>query len=68
VFRQVNGMPISDFSWVPRNRAGLQGRRFDHIFAAASLNPTMCRYWHEGRTSGLSDHSALLAAFEPQAL
>ncbi len=62
VFRQMNGAVISDFSWYTRNG---RGRRFDHIFASESLSPTACWYWHEGRTAGLSDHSALVADFEP---
>ena len=57
------------FSWYWRGGgkgdAKPVGRRFDHIFAAASLGATACRYEHGVREDGLSDHSAILADFEP---
>jgi len=59
------------FSWYWRGggKGGATpvGRRFDHIFAAASLGATVCRYEHGVREDGLSDHSAILADFEPGA-
>lgn len=41
------------------------GRRYDHIFASASLNPVECRYLHYLRERKLSDHSAIEAVFNP---
>jgi exodeoxyribonuclease-3 len=40
-----------------------RGYRFDHLFITASHTGivTSCRYLHEPRTSGLSDHSAIAA-------
>ena len=43
------------------------GRRVDHIFANASLHATTCRYAHDVRDDELSDHSAILAEFNPGA-
>ncbi len=39
-------------------------RRFDHIFASKSLKPVECRYLHEVRWKGLSDHSAMMVVFD----
>ena len=56
------------FSWYWRGggRGGAKpvGRRFDHIFAAASLGATACQCEHGVRGDGLSDHSAILADFK----
>ena len=61
IYRRLNGYPPKDFSWYWRDR----GRRFDHIFASAVLNPFECQYIHEWRTGKLSDHSAIEAVFKP---
>jgi exonuclease III len=63
VYRLLHGGESGDFSWYTRTGVG---RRFDHIFASRSLNPKECRYLHDFRTSGLSDHSAIEAVFQPE--
>ena len=50
------------FSFIVRQTG--RRRRFDHIFASKSLNPAECRYLHEVRRKGLSDHSAMMMVFE----
>jgi exonuclease III len=60
-----------EYSWVRRGR-GRGGakkkvrRRYDHVFASEMLGVVDCRYVHAVREEGLSDHSAILAAFEPR--
>jgi exonuclease III len=61
-FRAVNGYKVQQFSWYWNNRIG---RRFDHIFAAKSLNLIKCRYLHDARKNGLSDHSPIEGVFRP---
>lgn len=48
----------AEYSWVGRTG---DGYRYDHAFCSGSLAPTInsCRYLHEPRHDGLSDHSAL---------
>ena len=41
----------------------LAGRRFDHVFAAQALDARECRYLHDFRTGGLSDHAPIEAVF-----
>jgi exonuclease III len=65
VFRQVNGYTPQDSSWYAKNRGRAFGFRLDHIFASRILNPVSCRYLHDLRETGLSDHSALEATFIP---
>jgi exodeoxyribonuclease-3 len=57
-FRHLHPERI-DHSWYGR-RSGA-GYRFDHIFCSPADTITACRYFHEPRTSGLSDHSAMTA-------
>jgi endonuclease/exonuclease/phosphatase family metal-dependent hydrolase len=65
VFRELNGYAARDLSWRwPTHRGGY---RLDHLLASRSLRPTACRYRHEWREAGLSDHSALQADFAPAA-
>ena len=66
VFRTLHGYEQEAFSWVLRRNTKEFGRRFDHIFASASLGPRRCEYIHEWREAGLSDHSAIEAAFVPK--
>jgi exonuclease III len=63
VFRTLNGYTARDASWVMRRGGTEVGRRYDHIFASVSLRPTCCRYLHELRNAGLSDHAPILADF-----
>ena len=67
VFRELNGYAPQDGSWAPSRRPD-RARRFDHILAPPSLNPTRCEYVHAWRTERprLSDHSAIEAVFEPR--
>jgi exodeoxyribonuclease III len=55
----------AEHSWVGRTG---DGYRYDHVFCSASLAPlvTSCRYLHEPRHDGLSDHSALTTSFALQ--
>jgi exodeoxyribonuclease-3 len=50
----------TEHSWIGRSGAGY---RFDHLFCTTSHHPTVadCRYVHDARSHGLSDHSALSA-------
>ncbi|GAA0818211.1 endonuclease/exonuclease/phosphatase family protein [Streptosporangium amethystogenes subsp. fukuiense] len=48
-----------DHSWYGR-RSG-EGYRFDHIFSSPVAAVVDCRYVHEPRTTGLSDHAAMTA-------
>ena len=63
VFRAVNGYKPQEFSWYLKRKGTLVGRRFDHVFASASLQPTSCSYLHALREAGLSDHSPIEAVF-----
>ncbi|SFM51754.1 endonuclease/exonuclease/phosphatase family protein [Nitrosomonas communis] len=62
VYRQLHGYDRVEASWVFRGMFQL-GRRFDHVFASPSLRAEQCRYIHEFRERGLSDHSAIEAVF-----
>ena len=62
VFRYINGYGTVDASWRQPWRPE-PGYRLDHIFASPSLRPTECRYLHELRDAGLSDHSPMEAVF-----
>ncbi len=63
-YRRCNGWEVQEFSWFSnRTKGEAPSRRFDHIFATESLQPSTCCYLHEGREQGLSDHSAIAAVF-----
>jgi exonuclease III len=65
VYRRLNGFTAQDHSWAARNRGRSFGFRLDHILASQSLQPLECRYLHQLREDGLSDHSAIEAVFAP---
>lgn len=66
VFRSLNGYDRRDASWVMHTRARRKhAHRLDHVLASASLRARSCDYVHGWRESGLSDHSAMEATFEP---
>lgn len=65
VFRTIQGFDVEEFSHYVHKR---HGRRFDHIFASSSLNAVVCKYLHSLREEGLSDHSPLLAVFNPESI
>lgn len=48
----------TDHSWFGRSG---NGYRFDHIFCSRLDAVRECRYLHEPRAAGLSDHSAMIA-------
>ncbi len=65
IFRLLNGYESQEFSWLLRRKGKIIARRrFDHIFAAKTLNPDTCRYIHSFREESLSDHSAIEATFK----
>jgi len=67
-FRRLHGFERRDVSWVLHTRnMKKSGMRLDHILASSSMNVVYCDYHHEWRDSGLSDHSAMEAVFEPEA-
>jgi exodeoxyribonuclease-3 len=49
---------LIDHSWYGRSS---NGYRIDHIFCAPLTGITDCRYLHQPRLAGLSDHSAMIA-------
>jgi len=66
VFRDLHGYERGDVSWVFHTRSRRKaGHRLDHVLASRSLSPVWCDYLHELRQAGISDHSPLLAVFEP---
>ncbi|MGH7566212.1 MAG: endonuclease/exonuclease/phosphatase family protein [Gemmatimonadota bacterium] len=67
VYREMNRYGgEADYSWVLSRKGMTRNRRFDHVFASPALKPIACRYLHEARERGLSDHSPILAEFEVQ--
>jgi exonuclease III len=61
-FRSLHGYDAREPSWTWHRISGHGGGwRLDHIFTSAGLRATACRYHHEWRDQGLSDHSALEA-------
>lgn len=61
-FRSLHGYDAREPSWTWHRISGHGGGwRLDHLFTSAGLRPTACRYHHEWRDQGLSDHSALEA-------
>lgn len=64
-YRALHGYQSGSPSWTWRSIAGHDGGwRLDHIFLSAELRPVACRYHHDWREQGLSDHSALETDFE----
>jgi endonuclease/exonuclease/phosphatase family metal-dependent hydrolase len=63
VYRSLHGPAVVEFSHVVQSTG--RGYRYDHVFASRALNPVACRYLHEPRERGLSDHSAIEADFNP---
>jgi exonuclease III len=65
-YRTLHGYGAREPSWTWRRIAGHSGGwRIDHLFASPELRPVACRYHHDWRDDGLSDHSALEADLEP---
>lgn len=58
-YRYVHGYEIQELSWEwPRWKGGY---RLDHLIVSAAVMVQSCRYEHQWRHDGLSDHSALIA-------
>ncbi len=68
LYRDLHGYGPRETTWERSKRRGSVGRRFDHVFASASLGGVACDYHHAWRETGLSDHSAVEAVFEPEVL
>jgi exodeoxyribonuclease-3 len=58
-FREVYGLERREFSWEWPHTSG--GYRLDHLIVSTDIAVSECRYLHEWRRAGLSDHSPLLA-------
>jgi exonuclease III len=59
-FRTLHGYASRSPSWTWKAIAGHDGGwRLDHTFLSPGLFPLACRYHHQWREQGLSDHSAL---------
>ncbi len=65
VYRSLCGYDAVEASWFLRRGSTVAGRRFDHVFASLTLKPSSCRYLHDLRETGLSDHSAVEVVFNP---
>jgi exodeoxyribonuclease III len=58
-YRELHGYERRELSWEwPRWKGGY---RLDHLLVSGPCEVVRCHYLHAARTSGLSDHSALLA-------
>ena len=57
-FRSLHGYEVEAGSWLVRRSGREVLRRFDHLFVSAELRVIKCRYVHEWRAAGLSDHAA----------
>jgi exonuclease III len=64
-FRSLHGYQRRELSWEWRRWGG--GYRLDHLLVAGHAEVVCCRYEHDWRTAGLSDHSALVAELRPAA-
>ncbi|HEY5286403.1 MAG TPA: endonuclease/exonuclease/phosphatase family protein [Solirubrobacteraceae bacterium] len=58
-FRTIHGPTRKELSWEWPRWGG--GYRLDHLLTSAECTVEDCRYEHEWRKEGLSDHSALVA-------
>ncbi len=63
IYRQLHGYTPQEFSWYWKGQGREIGRRFDHVFAAPSLDARKCCYLHDFRTGGLSDHAPIEVVF-----
>jgi exonuclease III len=61
-YRLVHGYERRELSWEWPRWPG--GYRLDHLVVSAAVAVEGCRYEHQWRREGLSDHSALIAALE----
>lgn len=61
-FRALHGPEVRELSWEWARSGG--GYRLDHLIVSAHVSVSECRYVHEWRQAGLSDHSPLLAELD----
>ena len=62
-FRTLHDYTAQQFTWYLRRKGKAVGRRFDHVCCSEAMGVSECRYLHDLRQSGLSDHSGMLAEF-----
>ncbi len=62
-FRALHGYEQREPSWEWPRWGG--GYRLDHLIVSDRIEVSACRYAHEWRRAGLSDHSALIAELRP---
>ena len=61
-YRLTHGYEVRELSWEwPRWKGGY---RLDHLIVSAPVAIESCRYEHQWRQEGLSDHSALIASLK----
>ena len=58
-FRELHGHELKEYSWQWPHTNG--GYRLDHLIVSEEIPVRGCRYRHDWRKEGLSDHSALVA-------
>ena len=65
VYRELHGYgrEARAVSWATMRNGREFGRRFDHVFAARSLEPWTARYLEAWRSERLSDHAAIEVTF-----
>jgi exodeoxyribonuclease III len=61
-FRTLHGYAEREPSWEWPKWGG--GYRLDHLIVSAGVRVSACRYEHEWRRAGLSDHSPIVAEIE----
>jgi exonuclease III len=62
-FRALHGFDAKEPSWEWPRTGG--GYRLDHLVVSEEVEVGACRYAHDWRREGLSDHSALIARIRP---
>jgi len=62
-FRTLHGFEAKEPTWEWPQTGG--GYRLDHLVVSEEVEVGACRYAHDWRREGLSDHSALIARIRP---
>ncbi len=63
-FRDLHGYDEREPSWEWPKTGG--GYRLDHLIVSSRVTVSACRYEHDWRRAGLSDHSPLVAELSPR--
>ena len=63
VYRDIHGYGRLAYSWVVSRSDQSRLRRFDHVFASSSLKAVTCKYLHQARVNGFSDHAPIVVEF-----